>query len=117
MHQIELFEKYPGEVQNDVLLNLVDKAKNTIIGRDFGFSSIKSYEDFSKKVPVFSYENFSDKIELARKGENNIFWPTKLNGLPNQVGQQIQKANLFLLVTSPWKIAIMRQGKIYFAYT
>ena len=92
MHQIELFEKYPGEVQNDVLLNLVDKAKNTIIGRDFGFSSIKSYEDFSKKVPVFSYENFSDKIELARKGENNIFWPTKIKWFAKSSGTTNSKS-------------------------
>ena len=92
MHQIELFEKYPAEVQNDVLLNLVDKAKNTIIGRDFGFSSIKSYEDFSEKVPVFSYENFSDKIELARKGENNIFWPTKIKWFAKSSGTTNSKS-------------------------
>ena len=92
MHQIELFEKYPAEVQNDVLLNLVDKAKNTIIGRDFGFSSIKSYEDFSKKVAVFSYENFSDKIELARKGENNIFWPTKIKWFAKSSGTTNSKS-------------------------
>ncbi|MCH1485193.1 MAG: GH3 auxin-responsive promoter family protein [Flavobacteriaceae bacterium] len=92
MHQIELFEKYPAEVQNDVLLNLVNKAKNTIIGRDFGFSSIKSYEDFSKKVPVFSYENFSDKIELARKGENNIFWPTKIKWFAKSSGTTNSKS-------------------------
>jgi hypothetical protein len=92
MHQIELFEKYPAEVQNDVLLNLVGKAKNTIIGRDFGFSSIKSYEDFSKKVPVFSYENFSDKIELARRGENNIFWPTKIKWFAKSSGTTNSKS-------------------------
>ena len=92
MHQIELFEKYPAEVQNDVLLNLVDKAKNTIIGRDFGFSSIKSYEDFSKKVPVFNYENFSDKIELARRGENNIFWPTKIKWFAKSSGTTNSKS-------------------------
>ena len=92
MHQIELFEKYPAEVQNDVLLNLVDKAKNTIIGRDFGFSSIKSYEDFSKNVPAFSYENFSDKIELARKGENNIFWPTKIKWFAKSSGTTNSKS-------------------------
>ena len=92
MHQIELFEKYPSEVQNDVLLNLVNKAKNTIIGRDFGFSSIKSYQDFSKKVPAFSYENFSDKIELARKGENNIFWPTKIKWFAKSSGTTNSKS-------------------------
>ena len=29
MHQIELFLKYPNEVQNDILLNLIKSAKDT----------------------------------------------------------------------------------------
>ena len=33
MHQIELFIKYPNEVQNDILLNLVKSAKETFIPR------------------------------------------------------------------------------------
>ena len=72
MHQIELFIKYPNEVQNDILLNLVKSAKETFIGQKFDFKSINNYGDFSERVPVFSYEEFADKIDLARKGENNI---------------------------------------------
>ena len=41
MHQIELFIKYPNEVQNDILLNLVKSAKETFIGQKFDFKSIK----------------------------------------------------------------------------
>ena len=39
MHQIELFLKYPNEVQNDILLNLVKSAKETFIGQKFDFKS------------------------------------------------------------------------------
>ena len=78
MHQIELFIKYPNEVQNDILLNLINSAKDTFIGQKFDFKSIKNYNDFAKRVPVFSYEQFADKIDLARKGENNIFWSSKI---------------------------------------
>ena len=78
MHQIELFIKYPNEVQNDILLNLINSAKDTFIGKKYNFNSIKNYQNFSERVPVFSYEEFSDKIELARKGENNIFWSSKI---------------------------------------
>ena len=54
MHQIELFIKYPNEVQNDILLNLVKSAKETFIGQKFDFKSIKNYKDFSERVPVLS---------------------------------------------------------------
>ncbi len=86
MHQIELFIKYPNEVQQDVLNGLIDSAKDTFIGKKFDFSSINCYKDFSEKVPVFSYEEFSDKIELARKGENNIFWSSKIKWFAKSSG-------------------------------
>jgi len=31
-HQIELFLKYPNEVQNELLLSLIDVAKDTYLG-------------------------------------------------------------------------------------
>ena len=43
MHQIELFIKYPNEVQNDILLNLINSAKDTFIGKKYNFNSIKNY--------------------------------------------------------------------------
>ena len=51
-HQIELFMKYPSEVQNELLFNLLDIAKNTEWGKKYGFSSIKSYEDFKNNIPL-----------------------------------------------------------------
>ena len=86
MHQIELFVKYPNEVQNDVLSKLIGIAKNTVIGEKYDFTSIKNYKEFSERVPVFSYEQFSDKIELARQGKNNIFWPSKIKWFAKSSG-------------------------------
>ena len=36
-HQIELFLKYPNDVQNELLLNLIDIAKDTELGKQYGF--------------------------------------------------------------------------------
>ena len=41
MHQIELFKKYPLEVQNEVLISLLKNAKNTEFGIKYNFNSIK----------------------------------------------------------------------------
>ena len=40
LHQIELFIKYPNEVQNDVLMNLINTAKDTLIGKEYDYNSI-----------------------------------------------------------------------------
>ena len=53
MHQIELFLKYPNEVQNDVLLNLVKSAEETFVGQKFDFKSIKIFKVFGKACRGF----------------------------------------------------------------
>lgn len=74
IHQIELFIKYPHEVQNELLLNLIQRAKFTEIGKEYDFSSILTYQQFAERVPVSVYEDIEPLIERTRRGENNIFW-------------------------------------------
>ena len=74
-HQIDLFLKYPYEVQNELLTNLLESAKNTEFGQQYDFKTIKTYREFAKRVPVSTYENYHKFIERSRRGEQNIFWP------------------------------------------
>ena len=74
IHQIDLFRKYPNEVQNDVFLSLIKANEKTLLGKQYDYASIKSYETFAERVPIYTYEEFEPFIERARKGENNIFW-------------------------------------------
>ena len=72
MHQIKLFLKYPVLVQNKLLLSLLEKAKNTVFGKEHNFSSIKSYDDFRKSVPIKTYEEFFPYIQKLRNGGKDI---------------------------------------------
>jgi len=74
-HQIELFLKYPNEVQFELLHQLTDTAKDTEIGKQYNFDSINNYRTFCDRVPVSTYEDYHEVIERSRKGEHNIFWP------------------------------------------
>ncbi|TDS19242.1 GH3 auxin-responsive promoter [Maribacter caenipelagi] len=77
-HQIELFLKYPDEVQEEVLLQLLEFAEDTEVGRTYDFESIQSYNDFKERLPIVSYEEIQPIIERTRRGEQNLFWPTKV---------------------------------------
>jgi len=77
-HQIELFLKYPEEVQEEVLLQLLEFAEDTEVGRTYDFESIESYNHFKERLPIISYEEVQPIIERTRKGEQNLFWPTKV---------------------------------------
>ena len=86
IHQMELFLKYPHEVQEELLFNLIKQAENTFIGKEYGFNSITNYKTFSERVPVSTYEELEPLIERTRKGEQNIFWNTPIKWFAKSSG-------------------------------
>ncbi|MDR2223238.1 MAG: GH3 auxin-responsive promoter family protein [Flavobacteriaceae bacterium] len=86
IHQIDLFRKYPNEVQNDLFLNLIKTNEKTLLGIKYDYASINSYETFAERVPVYRYEEFEPFIERARRGESNIFWPEPIRWFAKSSG-------------------------------
>ena len=68
IHQMELFTKYPNEVQNELLFNLLQNAQKTEIGKKYSFSEINCYNEFKKNIPISTYEDVEADIESCRKG-------------------------------------------------
>ena len=85
-HQIELFLKYPNEVQNELLFSLLKLSKDTEVGKQYDFDSIKSYREFNERIPVVDYEGFHPLIERSRNGEQNIFWPRPIKWFAKSSG-------------------------------
>ena len=92
IHQIELFLKYPNEVQEELLLNLIRTAEHTVIGKQYDFSSIKSYREFIDRVPVSTYEDLEPLIERTRTGEQNVFWNTPIKWFAKSSGTTNSKS-------------------------
>jgi phenylacetate-coenzyme A ligase PaaK-like adenylate-forming protein len=91
-HQIELFLKYPVEVQEELLQNLLQKAKQTEIGIQYDFNSINTYREFSNRIPVTTYEDNEPRIERARQGESNISWPKTIRWFAKSSGTTNSKS-------------------------
>ena len=72
IHQIELFNKYPVEVQTEVLKKLISSARDTEWGKKHKYKSIKTIEQFQNRVPVSEYDDLKPMIDRLRKGEQNI---------------------------------------------
>ncbi|NND63373.1 MAG: GH3 auxin-responsive promoter family protein [Flavobacteriaceae bacterium] len=98
-HQIELFLKYPIEVQEELLQNLLQKAKNTEIGKKYGFASISSYKEYNDTVPLSNYVDNEPLIERSRRGENNIFWPSNIKWFAKSSGTTSSRSK-FIPVSS-----------------
>lgn len=95
---MELFIKYPNEVQNDLLMSLIKAAKNTEYGKKHGFDEIKSYKDFTENVPVLAYEDFKPEIDKIIKGGQNVLWPTDVKWFAKSSGTVSGKSK-FIPVT------------------
>ena len=85
-HQIELFLKYPHEVQEELMMNLIRTSEETVFGQKYDFNSIKSYTTFSERVPISTYEDLEPMIELTRKGAQNVFWNTPIKWFAKSSG-------------------------------
>ncbi len=86
IHQIELFLKYPHEVQEELLMNLLRSAENTVVGKHYDFASIRSYATFKERIPISSYEDLEPFIEQTRRGEQNILWNTPIKWFAKSSG-------------------------------
>ncbi|WP_413999732.1 GH3 auxin-responsive promoter family protein [Flavobacterium sp. W1B] len=67
----------PIASQKAVFLELIKEAKQTQFGIDHHFNQIKTYEDFTKQVPVRDYEGLKSYVDRVVKGEENVLWKGK----------------------------------------
>lgn len=86
IHDIELFIKYPNEVQEEILTGLLAKAVNTQYGRKYDFASIYGSNQFQQRVPIVSYEDLFPYIDRLMKGEQNLLWPTEVRWFAKSSG-------------------------------
>lgn len=110
-HQMELFLKYPIDVQDELLMRLVQFAKSTEFGEEHGFSSIYSYEDFAKQIPIQKYESIEPLIERCRKGEQNLFWPTKIKWFAKSSGTTNAKSKFLPVSEEALEYCHLKAGK------
>ena len=55
-HSHDRYAEHGDTIQKEQLDYLLHAARNTEIGKRYGFSDIKSYSDFASRIPVIDYE-------------------------------------------------------------
>ncbi len=108
---MELFMKYPQEVQTELLADLFQKAQNTETGLRYDFKNIKGYSEFRNTVPLSTYETLAPQIERCRKGEQNIFWPTPIKWFAKSSGTTNAKSKFIPVSTEALEDCHYKAGK------
>ncbi len=86
LHQIDLFMRYPVEVQHDLFKSLIQSGADTEFGKKFGYSGITTVKEFQERVPVHSYEDLQPYIEQVRSGKQQVLWPTEVKWFAKSSG-------------------------------
>lgn len=92
IHQIELFMKYPHDVQDELFKRLVKEASATEFGKKYGFSDIESQDQYRQRVPVFTYEQLFPYIKRLMRGEQNILWHSEITWFSKSSGTTNQRS-------------------------
>jgi len=111
IHQIELFMKYPHDVQEELFKRLVDTAQTTQFGMQFGFSDLQSYDRFRERVPIFTYEKLFPYIQRLMRGEQNILWPSEIRWFSKSSGTTNQRSKFIPVSEEALKECHFKGGK------
>ena len=77
VQKTQIWASNPVETQQRVFTDLIRQAKNTQFGKHHHFDAIKTFEDFSKNVPIRDYEALKTYVDRVVQGEENILWKGK----------------------------------------
>ena len=86
MHQIELFIKYPYDVQDEWFQTLISTAQHTEWGKTHGYTSIYNQQQFKERVPIQNYDTLKPYIERMLSGEQNVLWPSEIKWFAKSSG-------------------------------
>lgn len=112
LKEIELYTEHAGELQAGVLKRLVRMAANTEWGKKYDYASIRTYEDFKKRLPIQTYEEIKPYVARLRAGEQNLLWPSEIRWFAKSSGTTNDKANSFRSAKSLCKTLIIKAGKM-----
>ena len=102
LHRLKAIAHYATdaeEIQRKVLARLLREAAQTAYGRDHGFGEIRSYEEFSRTVPVNTYEELKGFIDRMRHGERDVLWKGRVKWYAKSSGTTNDKSK-FIPVSS-----------------
>lgn len=94
LHQIELFMKYPLEVQAELMAKLITTAQQTEWGKKYGYADIDGYEKFRERLPIQDYDDIKPYVDRLFKGEQNLLWPTEIKWFAKSSGTTNDKFKL-----------------------
>jgi hypothetical protein len=92
MRRIRDYMRYPEKYQEYWFKNILDKCKDTEIGKKYHFREIKTHQQYRERLPLIEYEETKDAISRMMEGEKDVLRPGTINWYSKSSGTTSNKS-------------------------
>lgn len=96
LRKIERYSADSDSIQSAQLAQVLRQLNDTAYSSNYSKKPIKSYEEFSRCIPIVEYENLRTFVEEMLKGERGQLFLKSVSGLLHQVVLLVDGANIYL---------------------
>ncbi|MGL4853329.1 MAG: GH3 auxin-responsive promoter family protein [Phocaeicola sp.] len=89
---LTLYNTQAEAIQAKVLRRLLKESAQTEWGKMYGYSEIKSYQEFQQRVPIQIYDDVKPYVERMRQGEKDILCPGQVRWYAKSSGTTNDKS-------------------------
>ena len=111
IHQIDLFRKYPIEIQNEIFENLLFNGKFTEYGKKYSFNHIETINQFQEQVPLQKYDDLKPWVDRLMKGEQALLWPNETKWFAKSSGTTSDRSKLIPVTRDSLEDCHQKGGK------
>ncbi len=90
--RLERYAVQAEEMQSAVLARLLERAAQTEWGLRYEYGRLTGYEEFSRSVPLSTYEDLKGYIDRMRRGESDVLWPGRVKWYAKSSGTTNDKS-------------------------
>jgi len=102
--------------QEAVLRYLVHTARDTEVGVECGFRSVRCYADFARKVPLSEYADIRPRVERMLRGGRDVLWPGACSRFAQSSGTSDGKSKYVPVTVESLRLNHFRGGKAVVAH-
>lgn len=92
LRALQQYDNQAEAIQMKQLQRLLNDAQSTEWGKIFDYNTIRSYEDFARRVPIQTYDDIKPYVERMRQGERNVLWPSQVKWYAKSSGTTNDKS-------------------------
>jgi hypothetical protein len=94
IHQIDLFKKYPLDVQQEWFEKLITAGRKTVFGKKWCFHDVVDYQTFRSLVPLQGYEQVQPYTNQVMEGDSDVLWPGQTKWFAKSSGTTSSRVKL-----------------------